>query len=55
MNDKFIKGLFKISTYVNAYTLGAYTYASSHGNPVELYRWIITIATFMLFYYMSKD
>jgi len=50
----FPRWLSKILSYLSAFNLGIYTYVSLHGQPVEFYRWFITIAIGLLFYLDSE-
>jgi len=39
----------KIALLLSAFNLGAYSYAQTHGSPIEIYKWVITGAFFLLF------
>lgn len=47
------KWLYRLLSHVSAFTLGAYTYGSLHGNTPELYRWILTGLFGIIFFAMS--
>ena len=49
----FPKWLAKLLSYISAFTLGIYTYASTHGDPIEAHRWLLTSVFGLMFFLFS--
>lgn len=49
-----MKKLFsKVALFLSAFNLGAYAYAQTHGHPIEIYKWIITLGFFLVFLFLD--
>ncbi len=53
MDINFNKGFARLLSYISAFTYGIYAYASTHGDPIELHRWVITGGVGIMFFIIS--
>jgi len=49
------KVIYTFLSYLSAFNLGVYCYATTHGNTPEVYRWILTILFGIFFFIGSRQ
>ena len=54
MGDFAPKWVFRLLSHISCFTMGLYVASSQGGQPIELYRWIMTPAFGIMFYILSK-
>lgn len=53
--QSLVRGICTVLSYISAFTYGIYTYVSTHGQPIEGYRWLLTGIFGIFFYILSKN